>query len=498
MMSPPFASLGFVARVCVLFVALAAGVFVRAENEDLLKTAKLAVTTDHAERATSRTTATLEQHEGVVTVRYRIPEHVELRYAYAALDIRPAQPVGMGATTLEFDARIEAGSAQPFSLAVRTGSGRSYRRDYRGYGELGPEWQTVRIPLSDLTVPAHDHSGIAFLQFTVACHSMRDDIDLQEGAIHLRNLRLTTNPAEGAVRLPDYKTLLADRPRFTRPRSHAAWFYTPNPRFLEEVRAFNAKSRVKIDQFYVAVAELSFRHGKPHVSPFNADVRWYIENAPAGSAVHAMIASGQGRQLAQLDVAAQVALARELAERAHAIEGLAGVHFDIEPYVIDALPFYVAFKEAYDGVVSAALDRWDEHVMWVVDQPVVMAYGKARDPRRYVSGAFKMIQNFAEDSARVGRSYLPGVAMAQTNLEYEFEVNAATGARDYTGAKMEDYTRGILEKLVTLDDDPFFGGVALWAFMPEETRIFRLFPKYPRHIKPECFEALQAFSEKLK
>lgn len=477
---------------------LAAAHLGAAMTEDLLTTARLVMTTDRAEKNTSRTEASMEQRDGVVTIRYHIPEHVELRYAYVALEVRPAQPVGAGLTTLEFDARIDEGSAQPYSLSVRTASGRGYRREYRGYGDLGTEWQTVRLPLSDLTVPAHDRTGIAFLQFTVACHSMRDQIDLQEGAIHLRNLRLTSDPVEGAVRLPDYKRLLEGRPRFSRARSHAAWLYTPNPRFLDEIRAFNARSHLKIDQFYVAATELAMKGGRPHLPPFNADVEWYIRNAPAGTAVHAMIASGQGRALGELPAEEQAALAREIAARARAIPGLAGVHFDIEPYVVDSLPFYVAFKEAYDGVVSAALDRWDEHVMWVVDQPVVMAYGKARDPRRFAASAFKMIRDFGEDSARVGRSYLPGVAMAQTNLEYEYELNAATGVRDYTGAQMEDYTRGILEKLVALDADPYFGGLAIWAFMPEETKIFRDFPKHPRHIKPECYEALHAFSEKVK
>lgn len=487
-------------RVALLLASLlAVGHLGAASTEDLLTSARLVMTTDRAEKKTSLTTAAMEKHaDGVVTIRYRIPEHVELRYAYVALEVMPAQPAGAGMTTLEFDARVDAGSAQPYSLSARTASGRNYRREYRGYGELTPEWRTVRIPLSDLTVPAHDRTGISFLQFTVACHSMRDQIDLQEGAIHLRNLRLTATPAEGAVRLPDYKSRLAERPRFARERSHAAWLYTPIPRFLEEIQAFNASSAVKIDQFYVAASEISMRDGRPHLAPFNADVEWYIQNAPAGTAVHAMIASGHGRFLAELDAEAQARLAREIAARARSIKGLAGVHFDIEPYAVDFLPFYVAFKEAYDGVVSAALDRWDEHVMWVVDQPVVMAYGKARDPRRFASSAFKMIKDFGEDSARVGRSYLPGLAMAQTNLEYEYELNAATGVRDYTGAKMEDYTRGILEKLVVLKDDPYFGGLALWAFMPEETKIFRDFPKHPRHIKPECYEALKVFSGKMK
>lgn len=468
-----------------------------AEPVDLLATARLSLATDRAERATSGTTASMREEAGGVSVTYRVPEHFELRYAYVALNVNLPEPVGLGARTLEFDARIDPGSAQPFALAVRTGAGRTYRRDFKGYGDLTPQWRTIRIPLTDLSVPAHDRSGVEFLQITVASHSLRDDIDLQEGTLHLRNLRLTHDEVEGALRLPDYRAQLADRPRFSRPRGHAAWVYTIEPRFLEEIRAFNAVSPVKIDMLFVAAAELSVRDGRPVISPFKADLRWYIDHAPEGVGVHAMVASGHGRPLAALDADIQAGPARELAERAQAVEGLAGVHFDIEPYVVDAMPFYIAFKDAYDGVVSAALDRWDEHVMWVVDYPVVMAYGRARDPERYSDGAERMIRNFGEDAAAVGRRYFPGVAMAQTNLEYEYELNAASGERSYTGAQMEDYTRAILARLAGIGADPHFGGLALWGFMPEQTQIFRDFPKHPRHIKPEVFAVLEAFSQRL-
>ena len=476
-----------------LLMPLASGM--AAEAVDLLATARVTLATDRSEKASSGTTAELDVNAGVVSVRYHVPEHHALRYAYVALNVTLPEPVGAGMPTLEFDARIDAGSAQPFAFAVRTGAGRTYRRDFKGYSPLTTDWQTYRIPLSDLSVPAHDATGVSFIQMTVASHSLRDDIDLQEGRIQLRNLRLSPVLAPGVLQLPDYRALLAERPRFNHTRGHAAWVYTVEPRFLDEIRAFNASSPVKIDLLFVSTTYLSVEDGKPTVSAFNPDLAWYIEHAPPGVRVHAMVASGQGRPLAACTPEAQAGLARELAELAHAVPGLAGVHFDVEPYVVDALPFYVAFKEAYDREVSAALDRWDTHVMWVIDLPVVMAYGKARAPARYASGAERMIRDFGADSASVGRSYLPGLAMAQTNLEYEVEVSATTGKRTESGAQMEDFTRAVLARLGDLPADPHFGGLALWAFMPEQTRIFANFPKFPRHIKPECFDAVRDFSE---
>jgi len=476
---------------------LAMGSGLAAESVDLLETARVTLATDRAEKASSETTADLEAGSGMVSVRYRVPEHHALRYAYVALNLTLPEAVGQGMPTLEFDARIDPGSAQPFAFAVRTGAGRTYRRDFKGYPALTPDWQTYRIPLSDLSVPEYDRSGVSFIQITVASHSLRDDIDLQEGRIQLRNLRLSTAPAEGILQLPDYRAQLAGRPRFSRARGHAAWVYSIEPRFLDEIRAFNATSPVRIDMLFVGTTYLSVEDGKPKVSAFSPDLAWYIEHAPPGVEVHAMVASGQGRPLAACTPEAQAELARELATLAHAVPGLAGMHFDVEPYVVDALPFYIAFKEAYDKPVSAALDRWDGHVLWVIDYAVVMAYGKARTPERYASGAERMIRDFGADAARAGRSYFPGIAMAQTNLEYEVEINAKTGERTESGAQMEDFTRAVLRRLGDLPADPHLGGLAFWAFMPEQTRIFADFPKFPRHIKPECFDAVREFSEAL-
>src|SRR5690606_10300124 len=143
----------------------------------------------------------------------RVPEHPALRYAYVGFALKLNQPVNIAPQTLEFDARRTASAVQPFGITLRSETGKTYRRDFGGYGEVETEWKTFRIPLSDFAVPADEGPKLNNFRFTVASHSMRDNIDLQEGTIYLRNLRLSQRTAEAAVKLPDYRTILADHAR---------------------------------------------------------------------------------------------------------------------------------------------------------------------------------------------------------------------------------------------------------------------------------------------
>src|SRR5690606_5721173 len=103
--------------------------------------------------------------------------------------------------------------------------------------------------------------------------------------------------------------------------------------------------------------------------------------------VYAMIGSGNGRELGKLPAQEQERIGVQIAELINQMEGVAGVHFDIEPYIIEAVPFYVAVKAYCDKPVSVALNKWDHHVMWIVDYPAAMAYGKSKDPQAYAQSA---------------------------------------------------------------------------------------------------------------
>lgn len=479
----------------ILFVLAAIG---RAETTvDLLAGGKLSVYSDRNEKATSGTTVEMKQEDGVLSVSFHVPEHPALRYSYAGFGVALPKTPGFAPQTLEMDLRKTAEAPQPFGLTVRTSTGKSYRREIAGYGQVTEDWRTIRIPLSDLAVPEDERANINAIRMTVASHNVKDDIPLQAGTLFLRNLRLTDRAAEGVVKVPDYRAILAARKPVTRPPGHAAWLYGTDENYLKQIAGFNAASAVPINLLFVSTASLSFKASGAGVTPFKEDLRWYLDRKPEGVEVHAMIA-GDGRELGRLSFADQEKLAETIARQVNETEGLDGIHFDIEPYVIEDLPFYVAIKRSCTKPMSVALNKWDEHILWVADFPVVMAYGKNKDPKAYAESALSMIRAFADDSVKAQRTFYAGVVLAHTNLEYEYEEHAATGQRTYTGFKMEDYTRAILDRLAAEPKSAWYGGVSVWAFMPEKSQTHREWMKRPRAVKPECLEQLRTYSQNLR
>ncbi|HEX7009588.1 MAG TPA: hypothetical protein VF184_06375, partial [Phycisphaeraceae bacterium] len=292
-------------------------------SQDLLEIGHISLYSDAQEKNTSRSQIKLERlDEGGIAIHYVLPEHQALRYSYAGFSVVFPEPTG-DVRSLVFDAKVADGAVDPHTITLRTRDGQVYRREYSGYSKLTGQWQTVRIPLSDMAVPEGGAGKIYNIRITVASHSMRDDIDLLKGSIYFRNMRLSSEPAGGAVELPDYRSILADRPRFKQPMGHAAWVYDADERFVEQIASFNESSAVPINMLWVSSAGLVVEGGSARLTPIKQDLHWWIEHAPPGVKVYAMIGSGNGRELGKLPAQEQERIGVQIAELINQMEGVA-------------------------------------------------------------------------------------------------------------------------------------------------------------------------------
>jgi hypothetical protein len=453
---------------------------------------------DKEEKKESQTRISATVENGCVTAVYDVPENTALGYAYAgvSVSITPEK----NARTIVFSLRKDASAAQPNRITLRTKTGKRAKVDFAAYGSVGEDWKTFRISLDDFSLATNDIASLASVGLSLAGNHAKDAIDRVSGTVWLRDIRLSTETVASKRLVPDYAFLKTKKaPKIA--KGHAGWIYRESEAHVERIKRYNRENPVPFRMLFVYAGSFTFTADGGRLSPLKTGIlQWFRSRLPAETAVYANIDASEAKTLGSYSAAEQERLAKLIAQAVDDEPAAAGVHFDIEPYDIAHLPFYIAAKKAMRKPVSAAFGAWDFHVLSVVDYPVLMAYDMAHTPEAYRSAVEKACRSFAMDADAAKSVFYLGFPFVAAQAECEYRIHRETGARESTPYLMEQYisaARDACREIPEIHRGAFFGGVAVWAFPDENKK--GIGPSagrwgyYPNHLKESCLSLLSHF-----
>jgi len=463
-----------------------------------LERGDLSTFSDGEEAKTSLTTIQVDLAGEVVTARFRVPDHPAIGYAYAGIQVALGSAEGM--RSLGFQWRRSAEAPAPKQLTLRTRDGKRLKLDLAPYGAPGPAWTAVGISFDDFGLSPFDASNLSSASFTLASHTVKDAIPLQEGTVEFRRLAWSAAPVPGRVSRPEFASLLGKKKAL--PPGHSAWIYDPSEAHVARLRAYNQSHPVPIRHLFVYAGSISWgADGKAALSALKGErLAWFQGRLP-GMQIWANIDALDAKKLGAQPWAEQERLAREIAAAVDGLEAAAGAHFDVEPYDGAQFPFYAAMKRLSSKPVSAAFGSWDFPVLQVVDLPVLMAYDLAKAPKAYGEAFARLARPFIADCAAAGTTGLLGLPFAAAMMEYEYREHRTSGAREKAPYVMEDF---LSAALAVFDGDPGmrrspgYAGVSVWA-LPTEGKKGIGPPRsewgyYPNTLKEGCLDLLERFS----
>ncbi|MBI4976198.1 MAG: hypothetical protein HZC28_01880 [Spirochaetes bacterium] len=453
---------------------------------------------DKEEKKESLTRISAAVENDIITAVYAVPENTALGYAYAGVSVNLTPDEN--ARSLVFTIRKDASAVQPNRITLRTKTGKRAKVDLPAYGSVTEEWKTFRISLDDFSLSRNDIASLASAGFSLAGNNTKDNIDSVSGTVWLRDIRLSTETAAAKQIVPDYAFLLnrkAPKPA----KGHAGWIYRESEAHIERIKRYNKENAVPFRMLFVYAGSYTFTQNGGRLSPLKTGIlQWFRERLPAETAVYATIDASDAKTLGSYPPAEQERLAKLIAQAVDDEPAAAGVHFDIEPYDITQLPFYIAAKKAMRKPVSAAFGAWDIHVLSVVDYPVLMAYDMAHTPDIYRATVEKACRSFAMDADAAKSCFYLGFPFVAAQAECEYRINRETGARESTAYTMEQYISAAVDAcrvIPQICSGDLFGGVSVWAF-PDENKKGIGPPAgrwgyYPNHLKESCLSLLSNF-----
>lgn len=454
---------------------------------------------DAEERKGSQTVIEVGVAGEELTARFDVPDHPALGYAYAGFQVALEPAKGMRSIAFEWKKSPEA--CDPRQITLRTRDGKRLKLDLAPYGTPGADWKAVRIPFSDFGMGPADLESLANVSFTVAGHNVKDEITRQTGVLSLRALGWSKEEPPSRVARPDVASLLPKKIKVA--HGHGAWIYDPSEAHVARILQYNKTHPVPILHLFVYGASIIWKpDGKADLGQVKEDrLAWFRERLP-GVQIWANIDASEAKKLGSQPWAEQERLGKTVAQAVDALQGVAGAHFDVEPYDPSQLPFYSSMKKHSKKPVSAAFGSWDFPVLQVVDLPVLMAYDLAKTPRQYGEAAGRLLRPFLADCAAAGSTGLIGLPFAAAMLENESRVNRKSGVREEGPYKMEDFLGAVLSVFNENPQNrknPGYGGIAIWAFPTEGKR--GIGPSrsewgyYPDTLKEECLDLLEKFNK---
>lgn len=453
------------------------------------------VYSDRDEKVGSTTEIRTSLFEGVLEARWKAGPQTHGCYGGFSLILPPVA----GMNSVLFEVRKSKGAPNPEGLSLSTGGRRRFRLSGELLGPLGETWKAVEISIEDFKVPASEIENLRSIGFTVVKLKGSDLGDGQEGTFEIRGLRLSAKaippkrPSPSLAGLP---------PRLTAgPHGHGAWIYRPSSNHVAAVLAYNQKAPVPVRHLFVYAGSLNFGAQSGTVeSVKESSLKFFRASLGPSVQIHANFDAGDGARLGSYPEKEQVRLAETLAALVNDSPDAQGLHLDIEPYVAEALPFYVALKKASKKPLSAAVAQWDENLMKVLDFVVLMGYDLAPKPIDFGARLAPVVASFARDARATQTPFMVGLPFIATTVEYEFRKNRKTGAVEnsgFTAASFRSEAYAALKALPDLGKDAFYQGVAVWGFI-EETKagvgpLRNEWGTYPTQISPEAWRHLSEF-----
>ena len=296
-------------------------------------------------------------------------------------------------------------------------------------------------------------------------------------------------------------------------RGHSAWIYYPVKESLDQIVEYNKNNEVPINTLFIHTASITVNPDSLVLSGINVDIlKTFRQTLPENIKIHALIGCGYsdgGDKVGDFSWQQQEQLAKQISELVNTNPDIDGVHFDIEPYTRSALPFYIYMKKHCSKPVGADIthwekdEPWDLHLLRVLDQPTVMAYGLPSAPGpEYTEDVRQMIKEFSQACHSAKSCYYIGLLFGYTKAKYEYKIDTATSEKISRPHKMEQYTQCAVDafKAVPLiQKDPYYKGVAIWGFLqvPEDVLAQKYKTKkyvyHPMHVKKECLDLLKEF-----
>lgn len=455
-----------------------------------LSKSDVVVFSDREEKNTSRTEIRVEIDGDTVTAAYTIPDHPELGYAYAGVSIKVES---IPAYSLSFQMKRSPDAAQPTRLSLNAASKKRGKIDFAKIGTVTTEWQTFSVSVEDVGF-AGGISDIESAAVSLGANTMKDAITTATGTIWIRAMRVSSERVRSRTAVPEYGFLKEKKVRSFK-RGHAGWIYEESEDHVARIASWNKEHAVPIRMLFVYAGSFTFTPDHGTLSALKTSrLAWFREHLPADVEVHANFDASDGKLLGTFPAAKQEALARSAADAVNADPSCAGIHFDIEPYVSDALPFYIAVKKYSTKPVSAAVADWDRHLIAVLDYAVLMAYDIAKTPEQFKPAALSRYRAFAADADAAGTQYFLGVPFVSTAVEYEYRENMKSGAKEQSGYTMEAFTLAARDAFSELDKkgDALYGGAAIWGFL-SGGNARKDWVHQPRDLTAPCWKYLSDF-----
>lgn len=486
--------------LCVFFVA-AAPAFSEDFVIDLRNARDAAVFSDKDEKKASQTETGVKVNGEVLEASYRIIPGTEAGNSYAGFAYKVSLPEGKDFQSLRFELRISSGEAEPSSVTLTVGAAKRARIDLRRYGTVGKEWKSFHIALEDFGIEKDEVPKIRSFSVKIGGWEKGGPTGSElAGKVALRNLQFSTDKATPKNIVMDYSFLASKKMKNPR-RGATAWIYGRSAEECERIKTYNKTANKPLVMLLVYAGSLDFEKGAAKFTGLDQGVlQFYRDQLPPEVEVHANVDASAGKNLGLLSQEEQEGLAKKVALEINRLPAVDGLNVDIEPYVSEALPFYIYLKKYLEKPLGAALGAWDRHLLRVVDYPVLMNYDLATTPAKYREAAASRFQAFATDASAAGARYFLGVPFVATHNEYEYTESRKTGERKKTPYLMEEYVAAAHQAFLEsskIAKDPNYGGIAIWGFLdPKKKGVGAPSAEwgfFPDRIKPECWEYLSKF-----
>lgn len=456
---------------------------------------------DKDEKKGSQTEVGVKVQGDILEASYRIVPGTEAGSAYAGFAFKVVLPENKDFQSLRFDLRVASGEADPSAVTLTVGAAKRARIDLRKYGTVSAEWKSFHIALDDFGLEKDEIPKIRSFAVKIAGWEKGGPRTAElSGKVSLRNLSFSTDKAAPKNAVMDYGFLASKKLKNPK-RGSVAWIYGRSTEECERIKTYNKNSTKPLAMLLVYAGSLDFDKGGAKFTGLEQGVlQFYRDQLPADVEIHANVDASAGKNLGILPLDEQESLAKKVALEVNRLACVDGLSVDIEPYVSEALPFYIYLKKYLEKPLGAALGAWDRHLLRVVDYPVLMNYDLASTPAKYRETAGSRFQAFATDASAAGARYFLGVPFVATHNEYEYMENRKTGEKKKTPYVMEEYVAAAQQAFLELPkiaQDPNYGGVAVWGFLdPKKKGVGAPSAEwgfYPDRIKQECWEYVLKF-----
>lgn len=417
---------------------------------------QLGLFSDKEESAPSETTIRMTRGgHGSIVLDYSIPPNPQLGYEYAGISFVLTRNDISAYRSLIFDVRSDGKSDISTLQAVTSGKKRNDIAFSR-FGRTVKEWRTYSISLAEFEGISSDAwanmNRFAFL------------FSKPGGRIQLSNVRLSdaVTPVTSIFN-PRFATIMKPIRRSV-PKATMAWIYDLDSYEPEDVRPFMARNgRRPILLTYAGSVDDRFISRQPDMDKMK---KW----VSAGFEIHAMIDGSNGEEFSKAADLEYESVAKLIAGFLKKNPVFKGVHFDIEPHMAKhSLLIALVRNEVPDLLVSAAVGRWDSHLMGVCDFVVLMGYDLKSTPSAFTGKARQLYSDFAKDCENSSTPFFIGVPAIATHMEYESMGQIGQIDMKDSGYQMEDFLKPALEVAASSNTAglSFYRGISIWALLDE-------------------------------